>query len=124
MDGQEPHIIGKAAFGHWFDMGDLRGDGSRVRIRFDAGGVTVQRHLDPRIYRAVIEEARHSRDIHKQGTLLRGTQKHWRPAFVLPPHMDQQWRQELGPYHENRQAWHRRMNDSEWRDLKMCEGRI
>lgn len=124
MAENAPFVVSRQARDVWHDLGNIRSDGSRVRVKFTNQGMVVQRILDHAIWDAAKAVSHLSRDIHKNGTMIGDTQKHWRPAFSLPAVENAKWTKELGPYRHNKAAWHRRANSSDYRDFKMCEGKI
>jgi hypothetical protein len=121
----KPFVPEKSELDVWHDMGNLAQDGTRVRVMFlSTGGMVVQRILDPAIFRAVAEQARHERDIHRKGTMIGHTQRHWRKIGSLPAAMHAQWKDELGPVADNPKAWKKRWNDGELAVLRSSEGRV
>lgn len=100
-----PFVVGPDTQGVWIDILD-NGDGSKTRIKFDRDrGLIVQRYIPAKIMQAVIETARHSRDIHRKGRLLGNTQRHWVPIASIPKHIDAELKQKLGPMKHDPKGW-------------------
>lgn len=116
----KPFVVSKEAQGVWLDLGNLRGDGTNIKVKFDNGKMIVVKTVPDEVLEAVYTQARHSADIWKKGTML-GSQKHWLPVASLPAAVNAQWEKELGPERDNPEAWRRRYNDPQYRKFRTSE---
>jgi hypothetical protein len=80
--------------------------------------------IPERVIQAIKDEARDQRDLHKKGTMIGNTQRHWMPLISMPTAMMEQWKQELGEPKHNMKAWKKRINSNEYKDLRTSDRRI
>jgi hypothetical protein len=86
--------------------------------------MVVQRFVDPKVIRAVAEQARHDREIHKKGTMLGNTQRHWRKIGSLPSAMHAQLKERMGSAAQDPKAWRKLWNSGEYAEFRASEGRV
>jgi hypothetical protein len=118
----KPFVVDKASLGKVLNLGDLAGNGVNVSICFQPGaGAVVVKTIPERVIQAIKDEARDQRDLHKKGTMIGNTQRHWMPLISMPAEMWEQWKQELGEPKHNMGAWKKRLNSNEYKDLRTSD---
>src|SRR5688500_6205993 len=120
----KPFTISKESQGKWLDLGNLRQDGTNIKVKFEGGKMIVVKTIPDNVLNAIYNEARHSADIWKKCKLLGKTQQHWLPIASLPAAVNAKWEEELGPERHNPEAWKRRYNDPQYRKFRTSEYRV
>jgi hypothetical protein len=121
--------VGAESVGKWLNLGDISRDGTHLYVKFDREqGMIVKRIIPEHVVEQAVKDNRYRAEENKKGTLLRGgTQHHWLPLCSLPAALDDKWQQEIGNPNKDPdswKAWKKRLNDSQYRDLRTSEYRL
>lgn len=120
-----PFVVDKASLGKVLNLGDLAGIGMNISICFQPGvGAVVIKTIPEKVIQAVKDTARDQRDIHKKGTMIGNTQRHWMPVSSMPSAIREQWETELGAPKHNWKKWRQRLNSNEFRDFRTSERKL
>jgi hypothetical protein len=114
--------------GKWLNLGDISGDGTFTKIKFDSEhGMIVKRVIPEKVLELATTDNNYTRDHNAKGKLIGNTQKHWLPICSIPKQIDRQWQNELGNPREDPdawKAWKRRLNSSEYRNFRTSEHKL